>query len=72
MTRLPMSCVSFCRSLSTVPVVKVFLDDPEVFKGAPVGLQVVGRPQEEEAVIALTEIVAAALKSQETTAAQKL
>ncbi|KZS93000.1 general amidase [Sistotremastrum niveocremeum HHB9708] len=38
------------------------LYDPEVFKGAPVGLQVVGRPQEEEAVIALTEIVAAALK----------
>ncbi|KAF7791824.1 hypothetical protein EIP86_002848 [Pleurotus ostreatoroseus] len=35
---------------------------PELFVNAPVGLQLVGRCQEEEAVIAMTEIVDAALK----------
>lgn len=38
------------------------LDTPEIFKNAPVGLQLVGRCQEEEAVIAMTEIVDTALK----------
>lgn len=37
-------------------------DDPQVFMNAPVGLQLVGRTLEEEAVIAMTEIVDAALK----------
>ncbi|CAL1717065.1 unnamed protein product [Somion occarium] len=37
--------------------------DPKVFANAPVGLQLVGRTQEEEAVIAMTEIVDAALKA---------
>lgn len=37
-------------------------DRPELFVNAPVGLQLVGRCQEEEAVIAMTEIVDAALK----------
>lgn len=37
-------------------------DKPELFDNAPVGLQLVGRCQEEEAVIAMTEIVDAALK----------
>ncbi|KAH9951542.1 general amidase [Amylocystis lapponica] len=37
--------------------------DPETFRNAPVGLQLVGRSLEEEAVIAMTEIVDAALKS---------
>jgi len=36
---------------------------PELFKDAPVGLQIMGRPQEEEAVIAMTEIVDNALKN---------
>ncbi|KAJ3548818.1 hypothetical protein NM688_g5248 [Phlebia brevispora] len=35
---------------------------PETFVNAPVGLQLVGRCQEEEAVIAMTEVVDAALK----------
>ncbi|OAX34389.1 general amidase [Rhizopogon vinicolor AM-OR11-026] len=35
--------------------------DPETFKNAPVGLQLVGRTLEEEAVIKMTEIVDAAL-----------
>ena len=37
-------------------------DDPETWRGAPVGLHLVGRSYEEEAVIAMTEIVAEALK----------
>ena len=37
-------------------------DDPKTFWNAPIGLQIVGRCQEEEAVIAMTEIVDAALK----------
>ncbi|KAH9935666.1 general amidase [Fomitopsis serialis] len=35
--------------------------DPQVFNGMPVGLQLVGRPLEEEAVLAMTEIVIQAL-----------
>ena len=38
------------------------LDDPELFHGLPIGLQLVGRTLEEEAVIAMTEIVDRALK----------
>ncbi|KAK7688080.1 hypothetical protein QCA50_008450 [Cerrena zonata] len=38
------------------------LYDPRVFHGLPVGLQLVGRTLEEEAVIAMTEIVDRALK----------
>jgi amidase len=38
------------------------LDDPVTFKGAPIGLQLVGRTLEEEAVIAMTEVVDAAIK----------
>ncbi|KLO19358.1 general amidase [Schizopora paradoxa] len=36
--------------------------DPEIFKGAPIALQLVGRTLEEEAVIAMTEVVDKALK----------
>ena len=39
------------------------LDEPEVFRDAPVCLQLVGRTLEEEGVIAMTEIVDAALKA---------
>ena len=38
------------------------LDKPELFEDAPVGLQLIGKSQEEEAVIAMTEIVDTALK----------
>lgn len=37
-------------------------DDPSTFANAPVGLQLSGRTLEEEAVIAMTEIVDEALK----------
>jgi len=33
-----------------------------IFENAPVGLQVMGRSQEEEAIIAMTEIIDNALK----------
>ncbi|KAF7977397.1 hypothetical protein HWV62_4023 [Athelia sp. TMB] len=39
------------------------LYEPEVFRDAPVGLQLVGRTLEEEAVIGMTEIVDAAIKN---------
>ena len=40
-------------------------DSPETFKNAPVALQLVGQCQEDEAVIAMTEIVDAALKAKQ-------
>lgn len=40
-------------------------DSPETFKNAPVSLQLVGRTQEDEAVIAMTEIVRAALDAKQ-------
>lgn len=40
-----------------------FPDDPAAFKDAPIAIQVTGRTLEEEAVIAMGEIVDAALKS---------
>lgn len=40
-------------------------DSPETFKNAPVGLQLVGQCQEDEAVIAMTEIVDAALRARQ-------
>lgn len=36
-------------------------DSPETFKNGPVSLQLVGHTQEEEAVVAMTEIVRTAL-----------
>ena len=39
------------------------VDDPETFKDAPICIQVVGKTLEEEAVIAIGEIVDLALKS---------
>ena len=41
----------------------IFVDDPETFKNTPIGLQVVGRTLEDEAVIGMTEIVDTALKA---------
>ena len=39
------------------------VDDPQLFHGLPVGLQLVGRTLEEEGVIAMTEVVDRALKA---------
>jgi amidase len=38
-------------------------DDPEVYRDAPIGLQVIGRKGEDEAVLRMTEIVAGALSA---------
>jgi hypothetical protein len=40
-------------------------DSPETFKNAPVSLQLVGRTQEDEAVVAMTEIVKFALDAKQ-------
>jgi len=40
-------------------------DSPETFKNAPVSLQLVGLSQEDEAVVAMTEIVSAALDAKQ-------
>ena len=44
------------RTLTTIS------DDPSTFDNAPIAVQLVGRTQEEEAVIGMAEIVDAALK----------
>ncbi|KZT66478.1 general amidase [Daedalea quercina L-15889] len=41
-------------------------DEPSVFENMPVGLQLVGQTLEEEAVIAMTEIVVAALRASQS------
>jgi Asp-tRNA(Asn)/Glu-tRNA(Gln) amidotransferase A subunit family amidase len=33
------------------------IDDPEYFKGAPISLQVVGRPWEDEKVLAAMQLI---------------
>ena len=48
---------------SSLTALTVDADEPERFKNAPIGLQVIGGPLEEEAVIAMTEVVDAALKT---------
>ena len=40
-----------------------FADDPEIYKGAPVGVQVVGPTLQEEALLGVGEIVDAAIKA---------
>ena len=39
-------------------------DDPEIYDGAPVGLQIMGRKFEEEKILAITQVVYAALLSE--------
>ena len=38
-------------------------DNPDIYDGAPVGLQIVGRKHEEEKILAITKIVDACLKT---------
>lgn len=37
-------------------------DDPELYQGMPIGLQVIGRRGEDEAVLKMTEMIAGLLK----------
>jgi amidase len=55
----------FCKCVCSqfAPILTSLLDTPELFPGIPVGLQLIGRTQEEEAIIAMTEIVDQALKN---------
>lgn len=46
-----------------MPPTTAYTDEPAVFQNAPVALQVVGRTLEDEAVIAMAEIVDLALKA---------
>lgn len=39
------------------------IDDPELWHGMPVNLQLIGRTQEEEGVIGMTEVLDKALKA---------
>lgn len=39
------------------------LDDPEIYDGAPIGVQIVARKYEEEKIFAIAKIVTAALKA---------
>jgi amidase len=41
----------------------MYVDDPDIFKDAPISIQVIGKTLEEEAVIAIGEIVDSALKT---------
>ena len=52
----PLTFLSYSHRLMSV-------DDPETFKYAPICIQVVGKTLEEEAVIAIGEIVDSALKT---------
>ena len=58
-----MSCVSSSVSLTPSHILKTAPDDPSTFDNAPIAVQLVGRTQEEEAVIGMAEIVDAALKN---------
>ena len=42
---------------------KTLADEPEVYRDAPVSLQCIGRKGEDEAIVRMTEILAAALKA---------
>lgn len=63
-TKLYTNCVSTVRSLQkdALSLINTNPDNPELFKGCPVGLQLIGRTQEEEAVIGMTGLVDTALK----------
>ena len=52
----PLTFLSYSHRLMSV-------DDPETFKDAPICIQVIGKTLEEEAIIAIGEIVDSALKS---------
>jgi amidase len=50
-------------------VTRPYSDSPELFANAPVGLQLLGRRFQEEAVLGMTEVVAEALRAQRETRA---
>lgn len=63
MTNLFMSFVSSLRRNYYAIFHHCVADTPEKFKDAPVGLQLLARPQEDEAVLGMGEIIDKALAS---------
>ncbi len=55
--------LSVCDSVRSKLIISCPPDDPELFDGLPVGLQLIGRTLEEEGVIAMTEVVVTALEA---------
>lgn len=57
-------CMSTVRLLDALAAAHnpLFPDNPETYKNAPVGLQLAGQTLEDEAVVAMTEIVDKCLK----------
>ena len=49
--------------LQTLPAKRPSTDDPEIYKGAPVGVQLVGPTLQEEALLGVGKIVDAAIKA---------
>ena len=62
MTSLSMSFVSLLQTIKFLHLHDI-VDAPEKFKDSPVGLQLVARPQEDEALLGMGEIVDKALTS---------
>lgn len=56
-------CMFFFPFICSRPINVFHIDEPETFEDAPIGFQIVGRKHEDEAVIAMAEIVDAALKA---------
>lgn len=56
-----LSCSPLSKRMSILIDDLEFVDDPHLFVDAPVGLQLVGRTHEEEAVLSMTEVVDSAL-----------
>ena len=54
-------CCKLFSVVNTMTMTNWYKDDPEIYDGAHVGLQVVGRRFQEEKVLALTEILGDAL-----------
>lgn len=57
------ACKSHCDVGKWLNVMKSVLDDPEIYDGAPVGVQIVARKYEEEKIWAIGKIVHAILET---------
>lgn len=59
-----MDCVGFTFArYFWVHALIYLLDDPELYKGLPVGIQIVGPTLQEEVVLGVGEVIEAALKN---------
>lgn len=58
--------VSLCFDASALGLLTVLQDDPEIYHGAPVGVQLVARKFEEEKILAIAGVAVEALKAVRT------